>query len=72
MTFGGSLGRNIDFEVANFQLLVKTRRKTSIFDLQLVKIAGTLARTACFGAFTCVLVCLWPRRVYREAAKPFV
>ena len=42
MKFGGSLARNIDFEVANFQLLVKTRSKTSIFELQLVKIEGSL------------------------------
>ena len=46
MKFGRSLARNIDFEVANFRLLVKTLRKKSIFDLQLVKIAGSLARNA--------------------------
>ena len=34
----GSLARNIDFEVANFQVLRKTRRKTSILKLQSVKI----------------------------------
>ena len=33
----GSLARNIDFEVANFQVLRKTRRKTSILKLQSVK-----------------------------------
>ena len=27
MKFGGSIARNIDFEVANVQLLVRTRRK---------------------------------------------
>ena len=53
MTFGRGLARNIDFEVANFQLLVKTRRKTSIFDLQLVKIADS--RTNC--VFWCFHVC---------------
>ena len=36
----GSLARNIDFEVANFQVLRKTRRKTSILKLQSVKIRG--------------------------------
>ena len=42
----GSLARNIDFEVANFQVLRKTRRKTSILKLQSVKIGGSLARNA--------------------------
>ena len=46
----GSLARNIDFEVANFQVLRKTRRKTSILKLQSVKIGGGLARNARFGA----------------------
>ena len=64
MKFGGSLARNIDFEVANFKLLVKTRRKTLILVLQLVKIEGSLARNARFGASTCVIAslaapCLW-------------
>ena len=64
MKCGGSLARDIDFEVANFQLLVKNRRKTSIFELQLVKIEGRLARNARFGAFTSVIACLCLRRVY--------
>ena len=34
----GSLARNINFEVANFQVLRKTRRKTSILKLQSVKL----------------------------------
>ena len=34
----GSLARNIDFDVANFRVLRKTRRKTSILKLQSVKI----------------------------------
>ena len=38
LKIGGSLARNIDFEVANFQVLRKTRRKTSILKLQSVKI----------------------------------
>ena len=46
----GSLARNIDFDVANFQVLRKTRRKTSILKLQSVKIRGSLARNARFSA----------------------
>ena len=52
MKIDGSLARNIDFEVANFQvlrILRKTRRKTSILKLQSVKIGGTLARNARFS-----------------------
>ena len=55
----GSLARNIDFEVANFQVLRKTRRKTSILQLQSVKIGGSLARNARFGAPTCLVSRLW-------------
>ena len=62
----GSLARNVDFEVANFQVLRKTRRKTSILKLQSVKIGGGLARNARFGAPTCLVSrfpvaspCLW-------------
>ena len=55
----GSLARNIDFEVANFQVLRKTRRKTSILQLQSVKIAGSLARNARFGVPTCLVSRLW-------------
>ena len=40
----GSLARNIDFEVANFEVHKKTRRKTSVLKLQSVKIGGCLAR----------------------------
>ena len=35
----GSLARNIDFEVANFQVLRKTRRKTSILKLQVEEVS---------------------------------
>ena len=49
-----------DFEVANFQVLRKTRRKTSILKLQSVKISGSLARNA---PRLESLVFLWPRRV---------
>ena len=72
MKFGGGLARNIDFDAANFPLLVKTRRKTSIFDLQLVKIGRGLARNAHFLAPTCLDWSLCLCRVYGEAAKPFV
>ena len=69
----GSLARNIDFEVANFQVLSKTRRKTSILQLQSVKIGGRLARNARFGAPTCLVSRLWFSRglavSMREAAK---
>ena len=74
----GSLARNIDFEVANFHVLRKTRRKTSILKLQSVKIGGSLARNARFGAPTCLVSRLWfsrgLRRVYGGSCKtsPFV
>ena len=71
MKFGGSLARNIDFEVVNFKLLVKTRRKTLILVLQLVKIEGSPTRNARFGASTCVIACLWLRRVYGGSCKTF-
>ena len=44
MKIGGSFAGNIDFDVANvIWLIVKTCRKTPIFELQLVKIEGSLA-----------------------------
>ena len=52
----GSLARNIDFEVAIFRVLRKTRRKTSILKLQSVKIGGSLAQNARFGAPTTCLI----------------
>ena len=55
----GSLARNIDFEVANVQVLRKTRRKTSILKLQSVKIGGSLARNAGFSASTCLVSSRW-------------
>ena len=51
----GSLARNIDFEVAIFEVHKKTRGKTSIPKLQSVKIGGCLARNACFDAPTCLV-----------------
>ena len=55
----GSLARNIDFEVTNFQVLRKTRRKTSILELQSMKIGGSLARNDRFGAPTCLFSRVW-------------
>ena len=55
----GSLARNIDFDVTNFQVLRKTRRKTSILELQSMKIGGSLARNGRFGAPTCLVSSLW-------------
>ena len=55
----GSLARNIDFEVANFWVLRKTRRKTSIFKLQSVKIGRSLAGNARFVAPRCLVSRLW-------------
>ena len=50
---------NIDFEVANFHVLRKSRRKTSILKLQSVKIGESLARNAGFDAPTCLVSSLW-------------
>ena len=55
----GSLARNIDFEVANFEVDKKTRRKTSILKLHSVRVGGSLARNACFDAPTCLVSSLW-------------
>ena len=69
----GNLARNIDFEVANFQVLRKTRRKTSILKLQSAKIGGSLVRNARFGAQDVSrlesLVFPWLRRVYGGSCK---
>ena len=71
-----SLARNIDFEVANFQVLRKTRRKTAILKLQSVKVGGCLARNARFDALTCLVSSLWFSCGLAvsagEAAKPFL
>ena len=50
----GSLSRNIDFEVANLEVLQKNRRKTSILKLQSLKIARLR-----FDAPTCLVSSLW-------------
>ena len=72
----GSLARNIDFEVANFQVPEKTRRKPSILKLQSVRIGGSLARNARFDAPTCLVSSLWFSSGLAvsigEAAKPFL
>ena len=76
MKSDGSLARNIDFEVANFQVLRKTRRKTSILKLESVKIGGRLARNARFDAPTCLVSSLWfscgLAVSMGEAAKPLL
>ena len=48
----GSLARNIDFDVANFEVHEKTRRKMKSLKLQSMKIGGRLARNARFEAPT--------------------
>ena len=55
----GSLPRSIDFEVANLEVPRKTRRKTSILQLQSGKIGGSLARNARFASPTCLVSSLW-------------
>jgi len=52
---GGGFARNIDFDVANFEVHEKTRRKISILKLQSLKIGGSLARNARFEAPTCLV-----------------
>ena len=73
----GSLARNIDFEIANFQVPKKTRRKTSILRLhKYIKIGGSLARNVRFDARTCLVSSLWFSCGFAvsmgEAAKPLL
>ena len=72
----GSLERNIDFEVANLEVLRKTRGKTLVLKLQSVKIGGGLAQNARFDAPTCLVSSLWfscgLAVSMREAAKPLL
>ena len=74
MKIDGSLARNIDLEVANLEVLKKTRGKTPILKLQSVKIGGSLAQNARFGAPTCLVSSLWfscgLAVSMEEAAKP--
>ena len=76
MKINGSFARNIDFEVAKFEVPKKTRRKTSILRLQSVKIGGRLARNARFAAPTCLVSSLWFSCGFAvsmgEAAKPLL
>ena len=71
----GSLAGNIDFEVANFAVPRKTRRKASISKLRPGKIGGNLARNA-FDASRCVVSRLWLScgltMSMRETAKPLL
>ena len=73
MKSDGSLARNIDFDVANFRVLRKTRRKTSILKLQSV---GSLARNDPFAAPTCLVSSVWfscgIAVSMGEAAKPLL
>ena len=63
LKINGSLARNIDFEVTNFQVLRKTRRQTSILKLQSGKIGGNLVRNARVSSrvsgFPVASPCLW-------------
>jgi len=76
MKTDGGLARNIDFQVANFQVLRKTRGKTSVLKLQSVKIGGSLARKARFDAPMCLVWGLWfscgLALSMGEAAKPLL
>ena len=58
----------------NLEVPKKTRRKASILKLQNVKIGGSLARYARFGAPTCLVSSFWFSRGFAvsmgEAAKP--
>ena len=64
----GSLARNIDFEVANFEVHKKTRRKTSILKLQNVKIGGVSHEMLVLNSSNMsrleVLVFCWRRCVF--------
>ena len=73
----GSLARNIDFEVANFHVLRKTRRKTSILKLQSENWRKSRTKCSFWCSHLSLLACLvflWPRRVYGGSCKtsPFV
>ena len=73
MKFGGSLAQNIDFEVANFEVLRKTRVNMLIFNLAIIKIEEEVSHE--------MLVFMLPRVSFRVsgfavsmggAAEPFV
>ena len=73
MKIDGSLAQNIDFDVANFALHEKNRRKTSIFQVQSVKSGWSLVRNARFQLSTCLsldaMVLWWCPRANRESCK---
>ena len=64
------------FEVANFQVLRKTCRETSILKIQSAKIRGSLARNDRFDAPTCLVSSRWfscgVAVSMGEAAKPLL
>ena len=70
MKLGGSMAQNIDVELASVEVLLKLVGKTSSLKVQLVKIEGSLAQNARFGAPTAnmsrleSLAFFWLRRVY--------
>ena len=78
MKIDGSLARNIDFEVANFEVHKKKLRKTSILKLQILKIGRPLTQNASFDAPTCLVSSFWfscglaLAVSIGEAAKPFL
>jgi hypothetical protein len=76
MKTGGSLARNIVFEMQILRFVRKTHRKTLILKLQSVKIGGGLARNAHFEAPACLVASLWfscgLAVSMGEAAKPFL
>ena len=51
--------RNMDLNVINFEVLMKTRRKSSILELQSMKIGRGLVRNTCFFASTCLVSRRW-------------
>jgi len=68
----GRFARNIDFEIANFQVPKKTHRKTSILRLQSVKIGGVSHEMLVFlrpRVSSRVSGFLWLRRLYRGSCK---
>ena len=72
MKMGRNIARNIDFEVAEFEVHAGTRRKTSNLELQRVKI-GSFLRNGRFEFSSCfvllLLVLFWRRRAYAGNGK---
>jgi len=59
LKINGNLARNINFEVTNFQVLRKTRRKMSILKPQSVKIRGSLVQNPRFSVPTYFVSSFW-------------